>query len=35
MQQAAVAMAIILTIICLWWALGYARRRARSRRRHR
>jgi len=33
MQLAAVVMGIVLALICLWWAIGYARRRARSRRR--
>jgi peptidoglycan/LPS O-acetylase OafA/YrhL len=35
MQQAAVALAIVLTVICAWWTFDYVRRRSRSRRRHR
>jgi hypothetical protein len=33
MQAAAVAFAIVLTLICVWWTLGYVWRRARARRR--
>jgi hypothetical protein len=33
MQQAAVAMAAVLTLVCLWWTIDYVRRRSRGRRR--
>jgi hypothetical protein len=33
MQAAAVALAIVLTLICVWWTLGYVWRRARTRHR--
>jgi hypothetical protein len=33
MQAAAAAFAIVLTLICAWWTLGYVWRRARARRR--
>jgi hypothetical protein len=33
MQWAAVATAIFLTLICLWWTFDYVRRRSRGRRR--
>jgi hypothetical protein len=32
-RAAAVALAIVLTLICLWWMLGYVWRRSRARRR--
>jgi hypothetical protein len=31
MRAAAVAFAIVLTLICLWWILGYVARRSRGR----
>jgi hypothetical protein len=33
MRAAAVAFAVILTLVCLWWTVDYIRRRARARRR--
>ena len=33
MQAAAVALAIVLTLVCVWWTFGYVWRRARTRRR--
>jgi Na+-transporting methylmalonyl-CoA/oxaloacetate decarboxylase gamma subunit len=33
MRAAAVVFAVILTLICLWWMLGYVARRSRGRRR--
>jgi hypothetical protein len=32
MHAAAVAFAVVLTLICLWWTVDYVRRRARTRR---
>jgi hypothetical protein len=33
MRIAAVAFSVVLTLVCLWWTLGYVWRRARSNRR--
>jgi hypothetical protein len=33
MQAAAVGFAVVLTLICVWWAFGYVWRRSRARRR--
>jgi hypothetical protein len=32
-RAAAVGFSVILTLICLWWMLGYVWRRSRARRR--
>jgi hypothetical protein len=32
MRAAAVAFTVVLTLICLWWILGYVARRTRGRR---
>ena len=33
MRTAAVVFTIVLTLICLWWVIGYVARRSRDRRR--
>jgi hypothetical protein len=33
MQAAAVVLALVLTLVCVWWTFGYVWRRSRARRR--
>jgi hypothetical protein len=35
MQAAAVAFAVVLTLVCVWWTFGYVWRRSRARARRR